>query len=97
MRAFLLKYPKLNKFCKPALPRAFPGEKHVLARAFWIKYDQNYELRGGGSLQRVLPLSDSPTEHGNAILRKTEHRTTERRKTECRKIRNVERQNIEYF
>jgi hypothetical protein len=24
--------------------RAFPGQKHAIARAFWTKYDQNYGL-----------------------------------------------------
>ncbi len=27
------------------LTRAFTGEKHVIAHAFWDKYDQNYGLR----------------------------------------------------
>ncbi len=29
---------------QPALPRAFPGEKHEIARAFYVKNDQNYGL-----------------------------------------------------
>jgi hypothetical protein len=36
---------KTWQFCKPALSRAFPGEKHEVARAFYVKYDQNYGLR----------------------------------------------------
>jgi hypothetical protein len=26
---------------QPVLPRAFLGEKHEIARAFYVKYDQN--------------------------------------------------------
>ncbi len=36
---------KTWQFCQPALPRAFPDEKHEIARAFCVKYDQNYGLR----------------------------------------------------
>ncbi len=36
---------KTWQFRQPALPCAFSGEKHVLARAFNVKYDQNYGLR----------------------------------------------------
>ncbi len=43
-RAFL-KMSKTWQFRKPALSRAFPGEKHEIARAFYVKYDQNYGLR----------------------------------------------------
>jgi hypothetical protein len=43
-RAFV-KMTKTWQFSKPALSRAFPGEKHEVARAFYVKYDQNYGLR----------------------------------------------------
>jgi hypothetical protein len=41
----LVKMTKTWQFRQPALPRAFPGEKHEIARAFYVKYDQNYGLR----------------------------------------------------
>ncbi len=43
-RAFV-KMTKTGQFCKPALSRAFPGEKHEVVRAFYVKYDQHYGLR----------------------------------------------------
>ncbi len=43
VRAFV-KMTKTWQFRQPALPRAFPGEKHELVRAFYVKYDQNYGL-----------------------------------------------------
>jgi hypothetical protein len=47
--ALLLKRPKLNNSASPRyVPRAFPGEKQALARAFCVKYDQNYGLWGSG-------------------------------------------------
>ncbi len=42
-RAFV-KMIKTWQCRQPALPRAFPGEKHEIARAFYVKYDQNYGL-----------------------------------------------------
>jgi hypothetical protein len=42
-RAFV-KMTKTRQFGQPALPRAFTGEKHEIARAFYAKYDQNYGL-----------------------------------------------------
>ncbi len=36
---------KTWRFRQPALPRAFPDKKHEIARAFCVKYDQNYGLR----------------------------------------------------
>jgi hypothetical protein len=44
-RAFV-KTTKTQQFRQPALPRAFPGEKQEIARAFYVKYDQNYGLWG---------------------------------------------------
>ncbi len=41
---------KTWQFRQPALPRAFPGEKHEIARAFYVKYDQNYGLWEGPQL-----------------------------------------------
>jgi hypothetical protein len=48
---------KTWQFRQPALPRAFPGEKHEIARAFCVKYDQNYGLRRIHPPPR-RPLSD---------------------------------------
>jgi hypothetical protein len=45
VRAFV-KMTKTRQFGQPALPRAFTGEKHKIARAFYAKYDQNYGLSG---------------------------------------------------
>ncbi len=42
-RAFV-KMTKTWQFRQPVLPRAFSGEKHAQARAFNVKYDQNYGL-----------------------------------------------------
>ncbi len=42
-RAFV-KMTKTRQYGQPALPRAFTGEKHEIARAFYAKYDQNYGL-----------------------------------------------------
>jgi hypothetical protein len=42
-RAFV-KMTKTWQFRQPALPPAFPSEKHEIARAFYVKYDQNYGL-----------------------------------------------------
>ncbi len=42
-RAFV-KTSKTSQIRQPALPRAFPGQKHALVGAFQFKYDQNYGL-----------------------------------------------------
>jgi hypothetical protein len=42
-RAFA-KMIKTWQIRQPALPRAFPSEKHEIARAFYVKNDQNYVL-----------------------------------------------------
>ncbi len=42
-RAFA-KMTKTWQIRQPALPRAFPGEKHKIARTFYVKNDQNYGL-----------------------------------------------------
>ncbi len=45
-RAFA-KMTKTWQFRQPALPRAFPGEKHEIASAFYVEYDQNYCMGSG--------------------------------------------------
>ncbi len=35
---------KTWQFRKSALSHAFPGEKHEIAHASYVKYDQNYGL-----------------------------------------------------
>ncbi len=45
-----VKMTKTWQFFKPTLSRAFPGEKREVARAFYVKYDQNYGLRASDSL-----------------------------------------------
>ncbi len=44
-RAFV-KITKTWQFRQPEQSRAFTGKKHALAHAFYVKYDQNYGLRG---------------------------------------------------
>jgi hypothetical protein len=51
-RAFV-KMTKTRQFRQPALPRAFTGEKHEIARAFYAKYDPNYGLWRNSKLQPV--------------------------------------------
>jgi hypothetical protein len=39
----------------------FPGKKHAIARAFYVKYDQNYGLRATKNQQEIKLLVDSIT------------------------------------
>ncbi len=52
----LLKWPKLDNSAS-ALSLAFPGKKHEIALAFYVKYDQNYGLWGWAikNMYRFLP------------------------------------------
>ncbi len=50
-RAFV-KTSQTYQIRQPALPRAVPGQKHALARAFRDKYERNYGLR---SPKRTIP------------------------------------------
>ncbi len=43
--------------------RAFPGQKHMLAYAFWSKYDQNY-----GVTRAPLTLGTAPYFYGSILL-----------------------------
>ncbi len=43
------------------LSRAFPGQKHTLALAFRVKYDQNYGLSRFERGPRSLSLNPPPT------------------------------------
>ncbi len=65
---------KTWQFRQPALPPAFPAEKHEIVRAFYVKYDQDYGLRrfsliclpfancANGSLSFICLLTKKQTE-----------------------------------
>jgi hypothetical protein len=58
-----LKMSKTWQFRKPALYRAFPGKKHEIARAFYVKYDQNYGLWSPNGLE--TKFNQSPDSESN--------------------------------
>jgi hypothetical protein len=45
---------KTWQFRQSALPRAFSGEKHALARSFYVKFERNYELSLFGAMTSFL-------------------------------------------